>query len=120
MQLPEVPPADPAAGPRGCTCGCELSFSDFILVWLVTPVVRAFTSDLEATGSGRVWYLLASCHSGNYTLFTFCILFDFRSGSNSTSFLVVKRCYCWVVTVFSRSGLPLSSWGKRWLFVMCK
>lgn len=102
---------------QGVALVAELSFSDFILVWLVTPIVRAFTSDLGATGSGSLCCVLASCHLGNYILFTFCIFFDFQSGSHSTSFLLVKWCCCWVVTVFFRSGLLLSSWGTRWLFV---
>lgn len=120
-QLPEFSPIDPAAGPRSHTAACELSFLDLILVRLVTPVVKASTSELGATGWGSLRCVLANCHLGNYILFTFDIFSDFKSGSNSTSFLVVKWCCCWAVMVYFRRGLPLNSGGgKRCLFIICK
>lgn len=91
----------------GVTLLFELSSSDLILVRLVTPIVKASTSELGAVGSGNLCCVLANCHLGNYILFTFDIFSDFKSGSNSTSFLVVKWCHCLVVMVYFRRGLPL-------------
>ena len=105
-QLPEFSPVDPASGPRSHTSVCESSFSDLILVRLVTPIVKASTSELGATSSGNLCCVLANCHLGNYILFTFDIFFDFKCGSNSASFLVVKWCRCLAVTVYFRRGLP--------------
>ena len=106
-QVPEFPPVDPASGSRSHTSVCEPIFSDLILVRLVIPTVKASTSELGATGSGNLCCVLANCHLGNYILFTFDVFFDFKSGSNSTSFLVVKWCRCLVVTFYFGRGLPL-------------
>lgn len=87
---------------------CEPSFSDLILVRLMTPIVKAPTSELGASGLGNLCCVLANCHLGNCILFTFDIFFDFKSGSNSTSFLVVKWCH-WLLWSILEEGCLLSS-----------
>lgn len=55
-QLPELSPVDPASGPRSHASVCEPSFSGLILFRLVTPIVKASTSELGAAGTGDLLF----------------------------------------------------------------
>lgn len=50
--LDKLPEFSPAERPRSQILVCEPNFSDLILVRLLTPVVKASTSELGGTGSG--------------------------------------------------------------------